>query len=292
MRKLLSADFSRAFKSRVFWISEFLMLLCSLLVMTMLLQTSSEITVYSGSLFLYTIAAPIVASVLVPLLIGKETANGALRNKLIVGHTKSAVYGSHLIVSSVISLLLELGFFLPYLIGVLLTSKPDHDGWMLLLKTIPCSFLIPVVFSSLFVLICLLIKNRSLSAAGCVLTAFLVFFAGMYIKIRLQEEEFITYAYWSMVNENGEEIDFQDMPESGTVTEKRTEVERKPNPNYLRGTKRKVFEFLFDFTPGGQMIQLSMLDTDRLGQKSGYSLLLFAAVTGAGILCFRKKNLE
>ena len=40
------------------------------------------------------------------------------------------------------------------------------------------------------------------------------------------------------------------------------------------------------------MIQLSMLDTDRLGQKSAYSLLLFAAVTGAGILCFRKKNLE
>ena len=66
---------------------------------------------------------------------------------------------------------------------------------------------------------------------------FFLLFMGIHIVSSLNEPEYYSaYSY----TENGI-----------TVQE-----DESKNPNYLSGTKRKVYEFLNDFTPGGQLFQI------------------------------------
>ena len=69
------------------------------------------------------------------------------------------------------------------------------------------------------------------------------------------------------------------------------EMEPEPNPHYPRGTKRKVYEFLFDFLPGAQSLRLSEAGLCSW-QPPVYSLAITVLFSGAGILLFRKKDLN
>ena len=75
-------------------------------------------------------------------------------------------------------------------------------------------------------------------------------------------------------------------------TLKKTELE--PNPNYLPegSSERALYEFLLDFTPGGQIMQLCAIRLERIGYMIIYDLGWFAAMTGAGVLMFRRKSLK
>ena len=64
------------------------------------------------------------------------------------------------------------------------------------------------------------------------------------------------------------------------------------NPNYVRGWKRELYEFLADFIPAGQALQVTSLDVARPALLSVYSLLIFMLSTGAGIFFFHKKDLK
>ncbi|MDE5865945.1 MAG: ABC transporter permease, partial [Lachnospiraceae bacterium] len=81
--------------------------------------------------------------------------------------------------------------------------------------------------------------------------------------------------------------------ESGEVIEEN--VERQKNPNYITGIKREIYEFLNDFLPGSQMLQLANqeIDVSKSGVKlPAYSLLIVVSTTACGVFFFRRKNLN
>ena len=68
-----------------------------------------------------------------------------------------------------------------------------------------------------------------------------------------------------------------------------------PNPNYLTGTKRAVYQFLHDFLPSGQNMQVSVFSV----QKEMHTALmcLYAAVVtlgtnAVGMILFQRKDIK
>lgn len=68
--------------------------------------------------------------------------------------------------------------------------------------------------------------------------------------------------------------------------------EPEKNPRYLSGTKRQVFLFADDFLPGGQQLQIGSGGAGEPWKLMGYSVIITAGVTAAGVLLFRRKDLK
>lgn len=102
------------------------------------------------------------------------------------------------------------------------------------------AFALMLAFTALFTLIAMLCQNKTHTTAGCILLTFALLFAGVYISSTLEEPEYLAaYSY----TENGVTVE---------------EPEQK-NPYYISGVKRQVYECLLDLTPGGQVIQISVM---------------------------------
>ena len=117
MRKLLSADLYRLKKDRTFW---FCMLAMSGIgvfeaVMQYIdkVRYGSEEHFLDDTLFVYMILIAICSAIFGSLFCGTDYSDGTIRNKLIVGHTRSAVYCSNWIVHVAALLLMTLAYLIP-----------------------------------------------------------------------------------------------------------------------------------------------------------------------------------
>ena len=122
----------------------------------------------------------------------------------------------------------------------------------------------------------MLCQNKALSAILCILVAFGMLFVTSYLQAILSQPE--TYTGYDLVDRGDgmlEEVEYT-----------------MDNPNYVRGWKRELYEFLADFIPAGQALQVTSLDVARPALLSVYSLLIFMLSTGAGIFFFHKKDLK
>lgn len=133
------------------------------------------------------------------------------------------------------------------------------------------------VFSAIFTLISMVLGKKAGSSIACILLTVFILVSGVVIQSMLDQEEFYSPEY--TVTESGE-IEYTG--------------ELEPNPNYLPegSTKRAVYEFLLDFTPGGQAMQLCAIRLDHIRYRMLYDLGWFVVMTGAGILMFRRKSLK
>jgi hypothetical protein len=61
---------------------------------------------------------------------------------------------------------------------------------------------------------------------------------------------------------------------------------------YVSGTKRTVYEFLYDFLPGCQMRQIAEQNPENPERLPLYSLLITVVTTACGIFFFRRKDLK
>ena len=81
-----------------------------------------------------------------------------------------------------------------------------------------------------------------------------------------------------------------------------TDVDRVPNPQYVRGTEREVLELLNNFFPSGQTIQLADMfnsegedtshDFSHTEQWLFYSLGITIITTAIGIGLYRRKEIK
>ena len=76
--------------------------------------------------------------------------------------------------------------------------------------------------------------------------------------------------------------------ENGVTVEK----PEPKNPNYIDGTKRQVYEFLQNFTPGGQIIVIDNMSVDKPVILAVYDGIILLAATGFGMVIFRRKDLK
>lgn len=276
MRRLLRANIQRLWKDRVFQLCTALMFLIGLGI-PVAERMAERRSGWEGSLetsfFSYAILIGIAAAVVTALYVGTEYSDGAMRNKIMVGHKRGAVYLANLITCEVAGVLLCGAYFLGYLgTGIPLLGFFDC-GLLPVLLLVLLGFAMMAAFIALFVLVAMLCQNKAYTAVGCVLLAFLLLFAGVSLNSSLNEPEY--YDGYSLTT-NGV-----------TVSQ-----EQEPNPNYLSGTKREIYAFLFDFVPGGQAVQLAGMAAEHPARMALCDLLIVAAATGCGAFWFRRKDLR
>ncbi|MCI9004188.1 MAG: ABC transporter permease subunit [Lachnospiraceae bacterium] len=274
MAKVLSANYMRLKKDKIFWIGFVFMFAAGIFFPAMrymdMKQTGTIHPIDHGfwgcALFI-----GILMAVFCSLFIGTEYSDGTIRNKVIVGQNRNAIYLANFIICAAVSLILCIAFFVPYLcIGIPLLGFFHMPTNMVLLFVLT-AFLLAVAFSSIFTLISMLNPNKAITAVICILFAFLLLFTGAQLNKMLSEPE-TNMAL--VMGENGQEY------------------EEIPNPHYLNEATRKTVQFFYDFVPGGQVIQCMSLEAANLPSLPLYSFLIILSTTGIGLFCFQKKDLK
>ena len=114
MRNLLSANFSRLWKDKLFWIGIAVMAGFQAFELIMLYLESVQYQISNNLesvLYVYGVVAPIVMSVFCSMFLGTEYSDGTLRNKLVIGQKRSAIYLANLAVCFVAGVLFSLANF-------------------------------------------------------------------------------------------------------------------------------------------------------------------------------------
>lgn len=127
-------------------------------------------------------------------------------------------------------------------------------------------------WSAIFTLISLLTTNKAYGVVFCILLWLGLTFLGSYFYNVLSEPEMQSGAIVTM--------------EGITIGEPTL------NPNYVSGIKRHVYEFLSDFFPSSQAIQMSNLEAVHQIRMMLCSLGITVMATLGGIMGFRRKDLK
>lgn len=226
-----------------------------------------------GQFFEYAAFIGIVAAALISLFLGTEYSDGAIRNKIVVGHSRLSIYFASLITGFTASLMCMAG----YMLSCLAVGAPLL-GWFtkpapLLFSAIAGSVLMLAAFCAIFTFVTMNCSKKSTSVVTCLLGVFVLLFTAVYLNGRLDAPEFITGYELSV---NGEIV----------------EAVPEPNPSYLTGVKREVFQFLYDLMPTGQSLQYTVLNFTDPARLMVLAAAVCAVFTGAGAALFRRKDLK
>lgn len=276
MSKLLSANLYRLRKSFIFWLS--ILIMAGMGVFVLLSQYMDRFKYgyevqLDNFIFGYSLLIGVVAAVFCSLFLGAEYSDGTIRNKLIVGHTRPAIYLSMLLTSIIAAVLMCLAFLVAICaVGIPLVGFVEIGALpfaMILLD----SLIMVCAVCSLLTAVCMLVSNKAIAAIVCILGMIGLLMLALNIYQMLDAPEFYPVM---AITENGEF----------------STNENVPNPNYLRGAARAVYELLFDILPTGQAYQFASMEAVHLWQMPLYSLGIVAASTLAGIIGFQRKDLK
>jgi len=286
MNKLLSAEFTRLFRSLIFKIGLLYSAgLGALMVLMRWTDIKMNADLYAKLSGQYSNADELVfvggiyivfgVAVFIGIFVGTEYSDATIRNKLVVGHTRVSIYLSKLIVCAVADVVMHLVYIAVVLaLGNLLLYTTLETTKILILTMI--GMMAVLAFTALVLLLSMSIQSKATGAVVCLIGTLLMLMATLTIYQRLDAPEY--YDAYSFTDE-----------ETGEVVE----VEREKNPQYLTGgTKRKVYELLNDFIPTSQLYQVAMHVSDKAGIMAVYDGIIMIVATGAGIIIFRKKNLK
>ena len=275
MAKLLRANFSRLWKSRIFYVG---------LAFTVLLNIFLVIDGWhSGKLgypepledvlFQNFIVIGFVSAVVVGMFLGTEYSDGTIRNKIAVGHTRASIYLANLIVCAAASMvILLISLALGFGLGSFLLDPLGIPMKALLLYTC-IGLLTTVSFASIYTLVAMLSPSKASGAVLCLVLALVLLFATSAVEGTLTEPEMVQDY---VMTEDG-------MPVPG---------DPHPNPRYVTGTKRAVLEVIYDVLPTGQSFQISNNECARPARLPAFSLLLTLVTSAAGALLFRRRDLK
>lgn len=278
MSRLLTADFNKLKKNRFFWLCMAGMFLFGVVMAVthhIAMIQQGDIPHLTNILFFYTLAAAILIPAFVSLFIGTEYSDGTIRNKLVIGHTRNHIYLSNLIVCSAAGMLV----CATYIAAALLVGIPLSGIDTGSLQSIMILFLISMIMSAAFTALCtltaLLCQNKAMTAVINILIVCFCIVMSIYIYNKLEQPE--TIPHTSFTSE-GEII------VSGQI----------PNPDYLKGTEREVYQFLNDFLPTGQAVNIAQGGGIAQSPEilTAYSAGIVFVSTAVGIFAFRKRDIK
>lgn len=279
MSRLLSADFAKLKKNKFFWLCMAGMAVFALFMKIMdyvsMREYSGSVPSFESLLLIYALVIGFLMAAFVSLFVGTEYSDGTIRNKLIIGHTRVSIYLSNLITCFAAGVMMCLAYLIPALAVSALLCRSDTTDFRMLLLMILYSFVLTLAFTSLYTLAGMICQNKALTAVITILVICFFSVASIYISAKLNEPE--TY------------------PEISALADGRTVTSARqvPNPGYVRGTQREVYQFLNDFLPTGQSVILTRGDTEASTPLLPvYSACIAVAASGIGIFIFRKKDIK
>lgn len=276
MGNLLRANFLRLWRDKAFWVSmgvSFGVAVFMVLDDFRNAQQYGYATSMDAELFKYAAFIGIMAGALIPLFMGTEYSDGAIRNKIIVGQSRLSIYFSALITDFAACLLCSAA----YLLGCVGLGIPLL-GWFtqppaLLLTALLGTLLMTAAFCAVFTFVSMNVSRKSTAVVICLLGVFVAFIGALYLHSMLEQPEFI----------QGYEMNI-----NGQVISAPTE----PNPNYLTGAKRELYQFIFDLLPTGQSVRYCSLVIPDPVRLMAMSLAVTVLFTAGGVALFRKKDLK
>lgn len=276
MNKLISAGFSRLKRDKVFLILEFVMLAYAVAYMLNGCRQAASDTMsgYHYTLekyyFQYALTIGLFSAVFTSLFLGTEYNDGTIRNKLIIGHTRTRIYLSSLAVCISATLLIMLTWLIGGLIGI-----PGLGLWNMgnqLYVYLLISVLFTAALSAVFTFIGMLCPNKAFSAVASILLFFGMLFLASVIYNALSQPELANNIIMT--------------------TEGIQMGDPAPNPDYISGTTREIYQFILDVLPTGQGLQAFDLSIAHPLRMIISSLCITVGVTVCGLRIFDKKNIR
>lgn len=280
MNKLLSAGFARLKKDKFFWVCVGLMAAAAwYTVFTLYLNMKKYDDYYVGLeriLFGHVFCMGIFTAAFSGLFIGTEYSGGTIRNKLVIGHTRRDVYLSSLIISITAGLIICLSYILAAIVpGMILVGFSEGVMVEMMLQTFLLILLMTAAFSAIFTMFSMLNQNKAFNCVIVLIGVFVMLMFSAYIFQSLDSPQM-----W-------EEYVYLDKETGEIVTEP-----AEPNPFYVSGTKREVYEFLMQFLPTGQSYLIMTGDLSRAKEMAAYSVFIIIGSSAAGMYCFRRKDIK
>ncbi|MDO4602514.1 MAG: ABC transporter permease subunit [Eubacteriales bacterium] len=285
MRNLISAGFYKIRKSRVFLICMILVNVLSAFLTVQVYQNSLSCDVpytFEDGIFMTETIMILITAVFVSLFFGTEYSDGTIRNKLIGGYTRGKIYLSQVLVNVVSCLLI---YFSSILVsGILGAILMGAEGTSIV-KTavyVLAGAGMCITDAALFTFLTMSTGTKAGASVAGLLLAFCLLCGAMFVQEKLSEKE---YMYIPKVLAEKNET-------AGTAITGEEELVKLPNPYYITGRKRKIFEILLDINPCGQAVQLAALDLPRPAAVMTYDAALTALFCGLGVFVFKKKDLK
>lgn len=222
--------------------------------------------------FSYVLFITVISSVFCSVFIGTEYSDNTIRNKVSVGHKRTDIYISNLIICSLASLAMFLAFIIPCLcVGIPLLGFFVKSVTVIILTVITSLFLM-LAYNAVFCLIAMLSGSKTTGVIICIFAMLFMLIFGSFLYSSLEQPETISPYVLTADGVNQEAA--------------------QPNPYYISGVQRQIYTFLFNFTPGGQTNQILSGVAANFFMMCAYSLIIFIFATGAGLYFFRKKDLN
>jgi len=275
--RLLNAGFTRIKKNKLFLLlSIFSIGLALFMVLNGYnsMKKYSEIITVDGLILKYSVIIGIIIAIFASLFLGVGYSDGAIRNKIIIGHKRTDIYLSNLLIIVITSILSYILFMIiTSVTGIPLFGKISISTSSFLMSLF-CVFMAIIAYSSIFTFIAMLISNKMISAIISIMLAFSMMIMGLTCLSILSESEYIKTA--EVKNMETSEFQFVEIP----------------NPHYPSKTKRKVCETLLDINPAGQMLEIVGETARDLKILPIYSFGIIVIFTSLGIMLFKKKELK
>ena len=275
MRNLISVGLFRMVRSKLFYI----LLALTALVMayvyynTYRVQLGPDFSQLDLYFFQFINANIVSAAVFCPLFLSSEYGDGALRNKLIVGRTRPQIYLANLTVNCLYGTAACLAAVVTGLcVGVPLLGWFQNAGPGKIMLYVLLALATTWVCAALYTFLSMVVASRGVAITLCILLAFGLILLGQYLYLALSQEEVLTALFYTDTGEMA--------------------VSEQPNPAYLTGFARQVYQFFYELTPGGQAYQILGMSAQSPLRMLGYSGLVFVLVTGLGLAIFQKKDVK
>ena len=275
MRKLLTASFSRLWKEKIFWFVFLIMSIGSICYNWIGYNEIIKVQIYvEDVMFCMLPISGFVFALFISMRLGTEFEEHTIRNKFIVGYSRTQVYFSEYITCMVASMILMgIMLLLSTLFGLFL-SLEFQSSWHELALLLFCCVLIASVFSAMFVGIGMNVGSKAASLVVSIVFLFAILLLASFCINALAEEP-MTYSNIVITVEDG--VQFGDLVE---------------NPAYIDGTQRTIYELIADILPTGQTIQLNNLEFERAARWPVFSLIMLIIATVAGYIPFRKRDIR
>ena len=278
MRKLLSANFSRLWKSKIFWLLEAATFSFSAIAYFLVganVKNMGESWILSHAEFYFFIVL-VYVGVLIAIFssqfFGTEYSDGTVRNKMVVGHSRKAIYFSCWLLNAFVTVLFILTHYIVAIIvgipvgGIAVISVIEQIG----LK-IACSLIIALAYTAIFTMTTLLDSNKARCAVVNILLIMLLMIVGFMIFSALEQPEL---KYQMVLQDDGSYLMHDNIP----------------NPRYVGGSLRIVYTVIESIMPAAFALRLVS------NCFSSYHIIgctaLFVLLTAAGMALFKKKDIK
>lgn len=272
MHKLLSADFARLWKEKIFWLAFGFMTIGPVCSSWMDFHGNGE--AYTEAMMFGML--PMMGFVLaffISMRLGTEFDDHTVRNKIIVGYSRTQVYSSEYVTCMGASLILLTAMLLSSGVSGFFFCRDFLLEWQKAAFLIICCILMASVFSAMMVGICMNVHSKAISLAAALVFVFAISLLASFCINALDEPQ-MTYEY-VIVSVDGTQ--FGDLVE---------------NTAYIDGIQRTIYEWIADTLPMGQVIQLSNLEYERASRWPALSVIMLIVATIAGYLPFRKRDIR